>query len=53
MDSPRALRKNKYLDTLPSGLIHRKGEPSAKMNRAINQTLYPYQLLVKEELILD
>lgn len=53
MDSPRALQKNKYLDTLTSGLKHRKEAPGAKMKGAINQTLYPYQLLGKEELILD
>lgn len=39
MDSPRALQKNKYLDTLTSELKHRKEAPRAKMKGAINQTL--------------
>lgn len=52
-ESPRALRKNKCLDTLTSGLKHRKETPRAKMKGAVNQTLYPYQLLAKLGLILD
>lgn len=50
---PRALQNNKYLDTLTSGLKHRKEAPRAKMKGAVNQTLYPYWLLAKLGLILD
>lgn len=52
-ESPRALQNNKYLDTLTSGLKHRKEAPRAKMKGAINQTLYPNWLLAKLGVILD